>query len=178
MCTLVSIPSTSPATTLDGSNSEFSALKSDVNISVSLRRRILNSLEDKIELCYFQKIMVKVMQDADVNTQRKQHGIQRHGFILRSSLGISALRTCVYIYIQQLSSFRAPMLWFIDLTVATCHIQYTFLSLCQFVSRENGQNTKILSLPFSYDNTKMAADSSLYTKRSYLESFLKGWSHP
>ena len=37
-------------------------------------------------------------------------------------------------------------LWFIDLTVATCHIQYTFLSLCQFVSRENGQNTTILEV--------------------------------
>ena len=50
----------------------------------------------------------------------------------------------VYIYIRQLSSLRAPTLWFIDLTVATCHIQYTFLSLCQYFSRENGQNTKIL----------------------------------
>ena len=50
----------------------------------------------------------------------------------RSSLGINALRACVYIYIRQLSSFRAPTLWFIDLTVTTCHIQYTFLSLCQF----------------------------------------------
>ena len=40
----------------------------------------------------------------------------------------------------------APMLWFIDLTVATCHIQYTFLSLCQFFSRVNGQNTRILEV--------------------------------
>ena len=61
------------------------------------------------------------------------------------SLSINALRASFYtIYIQQLSSFRAPTLWFIDLTVATCHIQCTFLSLHQFVSRENGQNTKIL----------------------------------
>ena len=56
-------------------------------------------------------------------------------------LKINALRARVYIYIRQLSSFRAPMLWFID-TVATCHIQYTFLSLRQFFSRENEQNTK------------------------------------
>ena len=35
--------------------------------------------------------------------------------------------TCNYIYIWQLSSFRAPTLWFINLTVTTCHIQYTFL---------------------------------------------------
>ena len=37
-------------------------------------------------------------------------------------LSINALRACVYIYIRQLSTCRAPMLWFIDLTVATCHI--------------------------------------------------------
>ena len=42
------------------------------------------------------------------------------------------LHTRIYIYIWQFSSFRASMLWFIDLTVASCHIQYTFLSLCQF----------------------------------------------
>ena len=75
----------------------------------------------------------------------------------KRALSINALCACVYIYIRQLSSFRAPMLWFIDLTVVTCHIQYTFLSLCQYVSRENGQNTKILGPPFSYD-TKMSAD--------------------
>ena len=57
---------------------------------------------------------------------------------------MNALRACVYIYIRQLSSFRAPTLWFIDLTVATCHIQYTFLIF--FFSRENGQNTKILEV--------------------------------
>ena len=33
------------------------------------------------------------------------------------------------------------VLWFIDLT-ATCHIQYTFLSLCQ----ENRQNPRILGV--------------------------------
>ena len=80
--------------------------------------------------------------------------VSNEGYIRWSSLSINALCACVYIDIQQVSSFRAPTLWFIDLTVATCHIQYTFLSLCQFFSRENGQNTKILS----YD-TKMAADS-------------------
>ena len=45
------------------------------------------------------------------------------------------------IYIRQLSSFRVPRL-----TVVTCHVQYTFLSLCQFVSREKGQDTKILEV--------------------------------
>ena len=75
---------------------------------------------------------------------------------MRGSLSINALRACVYIYIRQLSSFRAPTLWFIDLTVATYHIQYTFLSLCQCCFTENGQDTKIL-VWYSYD-TKMAAD--------------------
>ena len=65
--------------------------------------------------------------------------------LLKGSLSINALRACVYINIQQLGSFRATT-WFIDLTVATCHIQYTFLSLCQFFSGENGQNTKILEV--------------------------------
>ena len=69
------------------------------------------------------------------------------GASLRSSLGINALRACVYVYIpRQFSSFRAPTLWFIDVTVATCHIQYAFLSLCRFFPRENGQNMKILEV--------------------------------
>ena len=50
------------------------------------------------------------------------------------------------LYIWQLISFRALTLWFIDVAVATCHIQYTFRSLWQFFSRENGQNTKILEV--------------------------------
>ena len=49
--------------------------------------------------------------------------------LLKETLTVNALCARVYIHIQQLSSFRAPTLRFIDLTVATCHIQYTFLSL-------------------------------------------------
>ena len=53
------------------------------------------------------------------------------------------IRACVCIYIRQLDSFRAPTLWFIDLTVATCHIQYTFLSLCQlFCFHEKTNKTR------------------------------------
>ena len=74
---------------------------------------------------------------------------------------INALGACVYISIRQLSSFRAPTLWFIDLTVASCHIQYTFLNLCRFFSRENGQNTKILEVRY---HTKMAADVNTGTQ--------------
>ena len=72
-----------------------------------------------------------------------------------SSLSINDLRTCVYIYIWQLSSFRAPTLWFIDLTVAACHIQNTFLSYCKYFQEKT--NTTLQSPPFSYD-TIMVAD--------------------
>ena len=58
-----------------------------------------------------------------------------------SSLSINALRACVYIYIQQLSSFRALTLWFIDLIVATCQIQETYVK-----NIFHGQNTKILEV--------------------------------
>ena len=36
----------------------------------------------------------------------------------------------IFIFTSGSSALRAPMLWFIDLTVATWYIQYTFL--CQF----------------------------------------------
>ena len=35
--------------------------------------------------------------------------------------------------VQKRSSFRAPTLWFIDLAVATCHIQYTFCVYAIFI---------------------------------------------
>ena len=54
---------------------------------------------------------------------------------------LSTLHACVYVYIWQLSSFRAP-----TLTVTTCHIQYTFLTLCKGFSWENRQNTEILEV--------------------------------
>ena len=51
----------------------------------------------------------------------------------RAFCGINTLHACVFIiYIWQLGSFRASTLWFIDLTVASCHIQYTFLSSLHF----------------------------------------------
>ena len=70
---------------------------------------------------------------------------------LKSSLSINALHACVYIYNRQLSSFRTPTLWFIDLNVAICHIQYGFLNLSSIIpifARENGQNTKNKSAIF------------------------------
>ena len=61
----------------------------------------------------------------------------------RGSLSINALHACVDIYTRQLSSFRAPCtLWFIDLTIATCHTQYTFLSLCQFFHKKTDKTRK------------------------------------
>ena len=56
----------------------------------------------------------------------------------------------VFIFTSSSSALLGRLLWFIDLTVATCHIQYTFLSLCQFFSQENGQNTKILKVADNY----------------------------
>ena len=53
------------------------------------------------------------------------------------SLSINALRACVYSYIRQLSSFRAPTLWFIDLTVATCLI----------LARKRTKHEKTRSIP-------------------------------
>ena len=85
------------------------------------------------------------------------HSLHKENAI-KEALSINALRACVYIYIRQLSSYRVPMLWFIDLTVATCHNQYTFLSSDQRSSWENRQNTKILKSPPFHDS-KMIADS-------------------
>ena len=39
--------------------------------------------------------------------------------------------------ITLLSSLRAPMLWFMDLNVANCHIQYIFSEFMPIVSKEN-----------------------------------------
>ena len=50
---------------------------------------------------------------------------------------LSVLMLCTPVFI-----LRVPMLWFIDMTVTTCHIQYTFLSLRQFVSRETDKTQK------------------------------------
>ena len=51
-------------------------------------------------------------------------------------------------------------MWFILLTVATCHIQYTFLSLCRFCfTRKQTKHENTRSPPFSY-HTKMAANVS------------------
>ena len=61
------------------------------------------------------------------------------------------------IYIRQLISFRAPLCWFIGLAVATCHIQYMFLSLCHFFPTRKRTLENTRSPPFSYD-TKMATD--------------------
>ena len=57
-------------------------------------------------------------------------------------LSINTLRACVDIYIRQLSSFRAPTFWFIDLTLSTCHIQYTFLSLSLFFHEKTDKTRK------------------------------------
>ena len=51
---------------------------------------------------------------------------------------LSVLMLCAPVFIFTSGS----MLWFIDLTVATCHIQYTFLSLCQFFHEQTDKTRK------------------------------------
>ena len=61
-------------------------------------------------------------------------------------LSITALRACVYIYIRQLSSFRAPTLWFIDLTIwSVCYSTHfsEFMPLIFFTKkRTKRENTR------------------------------------
>ena len=64
-------------------------------------------------------------------------------------------------------TFRMSMLWFVYLTVTTCHIQYTFLSLCRWKWTKH-ENT--WSLPFSYYKKK-AADSYQACKALILSFF-------
>ena len=61
---------------------------------------------------------------------------------------LSVFKLCVSVFMyhpEAQSALLGCPRWgykIINLTVATCHIQYTFLSLCQFFSRENGQTQK------------------------------------
>ena len=69
--------------------------------------------------------------------------IKRKFFVSYLKLSHSyALHAHVCIYVEQLSYFRAPALWFINLTVITCHIQYAFLSLCQFSHKKMDKTWK------------------------------------
>ena len=74
----------------------------------------------------------------------------------------------VFIFTSGSSALRAPTLWFIDLTVATYHIQYTFLSLCHFFSRENGQNTKMLEVSYENGRRRLLGAQSINTERASL----------
>ena len=78
---------------------------------------------------------------------KQKQGSQVHLFkvltmVKRPSQAVNALRAWVYIYTLLLSYFRVLSLWFIDLTVATCYIQYIFLSFMLIVSRGNGPTRK------------------------------------
>ena len=109
------------------------------------------SIEEYIFKCsphlYFASFRLLLQQQLLKAFQTEKERIPTlRGECLKKLFSINDLRACVLYLHPHLSSFRAPTLWFIDLTIATCHIQYKFLSLCQFVSRENGQNTKILQV--------------------------------
>ena len=73
----------------------------------------------------------------------------------------------VVVYIRQLSFFRAPMLWFIDLTVATYHIQYTFLSLGQFF-HEKTDKTRKFSKSYENGRRRLLGAQSINTERTFL----------
>ena len=60
-------------------------------------------------------------------------------------------------------ALECPRCGLFDQPVGACHIQYTFLSLCQFCSKD--ENTR--SLPFSCD-TKMATDGKALILRASL----------
>ena len=69
--------------------------------------------------------------------------------LFKEALTINGLRASFYVHIRQLSSFKAPTLWFIDLTVATyhMHLQCTFLSLwvyANFFHEETDKTRKYL----------------------------------
>ena len=61
--------------------------------------------------------------------------------LVRSSLSINALRACVYI--QQLSSFRAPKLWCIDCCYMPYSMQFSEFVWIFFFLQENRQNRKL-----------------------------------
>ena len=75
----------------------------------------------------------------------------------RSSLSINALHACVYIYIGQLGSFRAPM-WFINLTVTTCHIQIHFSEFMSIFFMRKWTKHKNTQIPPVLYDVKMATD--------------------
>ena len=59
-------------------------------------------------------------------------------------------RLCLYLHPAAQLFYGAHVV--VYRSVATCHIQYTFLSLCQFFSGENGQKAKILAIFVWYEN--------------------------
>ena len=97
--------------------------------------------------------------------------------MVKEVLSVLMLCTLISIFTSGSSALllRAPTLWFIDLTVATCHIQYTFLSLCQFVSRENGQNRKILKVchfrMIQNGHRRLLGAQSINTERTSIDHY-------
>ena len=71
---------------------------------------------------------------------------------ITEALSINALHACVFIYIRQLSTFRAPKLWFINLTVTTCHIQYPFLEFMSNSFHEKTDKTRKYVTYVWYEN--------------------------
>ena len=90
------------------------------------------------------KVYKEYKTNKQTNKKTQQHNITS-AFPPKEASPVCFAHLCLYLH-PAAQLFRAPTLWFIELTVATCHIQYTFLSLCHCYSRETGQNTKILEV--------------------------------
>ena len=100
----------------------------DVHINTAFTERTHSESCKCDEKPYVRKLICVILAKTNILTLIQESVWKAKAFNSKHGESATALRACVYIYIQQLSSFRVPMEWFIDLTVATCHIQYTFLS--------------------------------------------------
>ena len=87
-----------------------------------------------------------------------QRAFSEFSSVQRSALSINAFHACVYMYTEQLSSFRVLTLWFIDLTVAALPYSIHFSEFIPVsFTRKQAKHKNTQSLPFSYD-AKMAAN--------------------
>ena len=103
----------------------------------------------------------------------KNTRITKKYFLLLPDVTLCSARLCLYLH-PAAQFFRVPTMWSIDLTVATCHIHYTFLSLCRFFfTTENGQNTKILEVDVSTgaQSINTESESPLFHISSHSKAF-------
>ena len=81
-------------------------------------------------------------------------------------LSINALHTCVYIYIWQLSSFRAPKLWFIDLSHYLPYSIHFSEFMPIYFTRKQTKHENTQSPPFSWLLTVTVSVQNINTERA------------